>query len=277
MKRKSVKQTAVFFLLIGMYSVCSRGESFYLVNTTSPKMNWSTLNVWNSERDGSGSSPVKIDEAAHFYTNQQGLRTPTSPSIFPGKSLTLENGRRGTLLLQAFGETKVKELFVAAGVGGNVTARNSGVSGKSQILATDLLTLDGGLRLQAPSDNGVPRRLVLKAAVVKGDGDIVCGASGGGISGATLDGKYGLAVDDATQYSGDIIVAVGTFVPGSDFVLPQSALKILSGAKCCVNQTVEVAGLFIDKKRIAAGTYEVSRLAKWHPDVFSGTGKVIVR
>lgn len=254
-------------------ATAARAESFYLAESTSTGMDWNTLSVWNSEPDGSGRTPETIAATGNFFTNNQGLRAPGTPSAFPGASLTLQSAKTGTLLLQAFGETRVARLIVSEEEGGNVTARNGGASGNWQVLMTDRLEMQGRLRLQAPSDDGIPHRLLLRASTIEGGGNIVCRAMGE----TDLDGEYGLQLGDSSQYSGNVIVAAGTLVAVGDLKLPQSTLEISEGAKCRLEKNIEVAQLVVQGVVIGAGVYSAADLNIHYPDTFSSNGTITIR
>lgn len=210
---------------------------------------WLTASAWTVLPDGSGGSPTTTPPGDIFDINNHYLRSPfvNSTCVFPGSELRI-SGAAGTLALKTYGgATSVYDLVV--GRGGRVLNLQGGV----QNIRFVRFENETGLRFWSATD----RSLNLSSDVMLGAGEtrVVNG------------GMLRLAVADADDYVGNIVVESGKLDFGAPFS-SGAAVVVESGGVVHLNNSATVAGLVARGKTLTEGTHTFAELQAWYPAVF---------
>lgn len=283
-----MNRVLVFAVLVCTTIVATgaHASSYYLVadleNLGSGRwdLNW----IWNTQRDNSGSQLAEINPGSSppladmtgldVFTNGNTLRTTNVANpTFAGNSITIEKigSNEPLLMLKGSGTVTIPRLDSTGGV---ITAANA----QKYIVAAQNMKLTGSKTyLQARNNTAQNDRGVeLDIDNLSGNADLQMGWV------VNDDDFYGLTVDDASGYTGDIYLAYGQTSFGNNLNISNSKLQVLMGgdytAEVELDQDITVGELVIGSTSYGPGTYDFITLEGAHPDQFvnGGTGSITV-
>ncbi len=263
--KSAIRRTQLrsIFAFLAATLACTSSVSaadWYLNKDQAHPTDWNKLSDWNSEPNGSGTTPTALFLTDTYHCNVKDLRSPytAGTSSFPGGLLVIESPSTA--------------LYIKASPGGGI------IVPKLLTTAGAIFNYSGGLVTLGVGEfenrTGSTDLSATSGFSLKLDADKLIGS---GTTRLTGGGTFLIDVTDATSYLGELYVQQGTVDFENDFS-SAGKLTIESTAKVALDQDVVFTALTIAGSSKAVGTYDYATLHAEYPAIFaSGSGTITVR
>lgn len=236
----------------------------YLVDSNSfPSQNWNTLSDYNTQPDGSGSTPTSITSSDDVVVlGGRVIRAPNgATSTFPANSLLLDENSQ--LNLDGLPDVTMGNFTTGGSGAGNIFVRDAGTT----TLSITNWTVDAFTRVRLTNTGKI---LDLNVTTLSGGNNILQ-------LGEDANNTVNFSVVDASGFGGTLRALRNTDFD-NDLNLTSGLLDISSTGRITLDQDLSVGALTIAGTNLGIGSYDFTFLNTNFDTQFvdGGTGSITV-